>query len=94
MCLYYQKKQRSQPPLEIQLFFQELLTNFVPYISYSMYEESLFVFEKLIALSSDVISESVLKACIVALIDKYTPKSKQFKSTISAFMKFILNPNT
>lgn len=58
-----------------------------------MYEESLFVFEKLIALCSDVINEQVVRACIVALIDKYTPKSKQFKSTISAFMKFILNPN-
>ena len=41
-----------------------------------MYEESLFVFEKLIALCSDVINEQVVRACIVALIDKYTPKSK------------------
>jgi hypothetical protein len=71
----------------------ELLSNFVAYIPYSLYEETLFVFEKLIALSSDVINEKVLQKCIVALIDKYTVKSKQLKNTVSFFMKFLLNQN-
>jgi len=61
----------------------ELLSNFVAYIPYSLFEETLFVFEKLIALCSDVITEKVLQRCIVALIDKYTAKSKQLKSTVS-----------
>lgn len=71
----------------------ELLSNFVSYIPYSLYEETLFVFEKLIALSSDVINEKVLQRCIVALIDKYTVKSKQLKNTVAFFMKFMLNQN-
>lgn len=76
MLRSYQKNQRTQPPVDIQTFFMELLSNFVSYIPYSLYEETLFVFEKLIALSSDVINEKVLQKCIVALIDKYTVKSK------------------
>lgn len=59
-----------------------MLQNFVQYLSYSLYEEVLFVFEKLIALCSDVISEKVLCACIIGLIDKYTMKPKQLKNTV------------
>jgi hypothetical protein len=66
----------------------------VSYLSYSLYEEVLFVFEKLIALCSDVVSEKVLCACIVGLIDKYTMKSKQLKNTVATFMKFLLNMNS
>lgn len=76
MLRHYQKNSRPSPPLDIQYFFLEMLQNFVTYISYSLYEEVLFVFEKLIALCSDVISEKVLSACIIGLIDKYTMKSK------------------
>lgn len=53
-----------------------MLMNFVPYLSYSLYEEILFVFEKLIILSADIITEKVICAGIIGLIDKYTPKSK------------------
>jgi len=38
----------------------ELLQNFVVYVPYSLYEEVLFVFEKLIALCCDVINDKVL----------------------------------
>lgn len=94
MLRHYQKNQRTQPPIDIQYFFLELLQNFVVYMSYSLYEEVLFVFEKLIALCSDVISEKVIRGCIIALIDKYTVKSKQLKLTVHTFMKFLLSPTS
>jgi hypothetical protein len=80
------------PPLDIQRFFSKFLGYFVSYIPYSLYEESLYVFEKLIALSSDVMSEKTLQKCIVALVDKYTAKSKQHRTTMQFFMKFLLSP--
>ena len=79
--------------MDIQVFFLDLLQNFAPYISYSLYEEVLFVFEKLLALCSESINEKVLCSCIVGLVDKYSMKSKQFKNTITTFMKFVLNTN-
>ena len=70
----YQKTQRQQPPVEVQQFFAQMLHNFAQYLAYTPFEDSLFVFEKLTALSSDHISEETLCACIVGLIDKYSMK--------------------
>jgi hypothetical protein len=83
-----------QPPFEIQYFFLELFQNFASYISYSLYEDVLSVFEKLLALCSDVLTEKVIKSCLVALIDKYTMKSKALKATVQNFMKFLLDTNS
>ena len=77
----------------MQYFFLEMMSNFVTYLSYSLYEEVFFVFDKLISLCADLISEHVLKKCIVALVDKYTMKSKQHKQTLTTFMKCLLDVN-
>ena len=61
---------------ELQMFFLEFLENFVKSISYSLYEEVFVVFDRLLQLTGDMLSEKVLKQCIVALVDKYTLKSK------------------
>jgi hypothetical protein len=93
MVRHYQKSQRAQAPIDIQHFFAELLSNFVQYIPYSLYEEIFIVFEKILSLCPDVLTERKLQKCIIAMVDKYTVRSKQHKSTVQNFMKFILNPN-
>jgi hypothetical protein len=90
----YSRQQKVQPPFEAQYFFLELLQNFVSYISYCLYEDVLNVFEKLLTLCSDVLTEKVIKSCLVALVDKYTMKSKALKTTIQNFMKFLLETSS
>ena len=51
-------------------------------ISYCLYEEIFPVFDKLLSLSQDVMTERILKKCIMALIDKYTMKNKAHKQSI------------
>jgi hypothetical protein len=75
---------------ELQYFFLDMLNNFVSYISYCLYEEVFSVFDKLISMCSDVINEKVLTKCIVALVDKYTMKSKAHKSSLALFMKSLM----
>lgn len=70
-----------------------MLSNFVTCLSYSLYEEVFLVFDKLLSLCQDNITDRVLKKCIVALVDKYTMKSKQHKATLSSFMKCLLDVN-
>jgi hypothetical protein len=75
-----------------------MLNNFVSYISYCLYEEVFSVFDKLLSMCNDVINEQVLTKCIVALVDKYTMKSKAHKSSLGLFMKSLIevkmrNPN-
>lgn len=53
-----------------------MLNNFVSYISYCLYDNAFSVFDKLLSMCSDVINEKVVTKCIVALVDKYTMKSK------------------
>jgi hypothetical protein len=53
-----------------------LLSNFVSHISYSLYEEVFPIFDKLLALTGDLVDEQILRKCIVSLVDKYTIKSK------------------
>ena len=73
------------------MFFADLLQNFVTYMSYSLYEEVFSVFDKLLSLTSEVISEKVLKKCIIALVDKYTLKNKSHKNSLMIFMKSLLD---
>ena len=68
------------------MFFLELLGNFVQFMSYSLYEEVFSVFDKLLYLTNDTLTEAVLKKCIVALVDKYTLKSKAHKNSMNNFM--------
>lgn len=75
---------------DLQYFFLDMLGNFVNYISYCLYEEVFSVFDKLISMCSDVINEKVLTKCIVALVDKYTMKSKSHKNSLSQFMKGLM----
>ena len=75
---------------DLQYFFLDMLNNFVGYISYCLYEEVFSVFDKLLTLCSDVVNEKVLTKCIVALVDKYTIKSKAHKSTLQAFVKSLM----
>jgi hypothetical protein len=67
-----------------------MLNNLVSYISYCLYEEIFPVFDKLLQMSSDVINEKTLTKCIVAMVDKYTLKSKAHKTSLTAFMKNLL----
>jgi hypothetical protein len=60
-------------------------------MSYSLYEEVFSVFDKLLLLTGDVISEKILKKCIVGLIDKYTLKSKAHKASLTTFMKSLFD---
>ena len=60
-------------------------------MAYSLYEESFLVFDKLVSLCSEYLNDSVLRKCIVSLVDKYTLKSKQHKSTMQQFMKLLLD---
>ena len=73
------------------MFFLELLGNFVQFMSYSLYEEVFSVFEKLLYLTNDTLTEAVLKKCIVALVDKYTLKSKSHKNSMNNFMKSLMD---
>ena len=67
---------------DLQNFFLDQLNSIVNYISYCLYEEIFPVFDKLLSLSQDVMTEKVLKKCIMALIDKYTMKNKAHKTSI------------
>ena len=67
-----------------------MLNYFINYISYCLYEEVFSVFDKLLAMCQDVINEKVLKKCIIALVDKYTMKSKAHKNSLSVFMKSLM----
>ena len=75
----------------MQTFFLELLEHFVTSLAYSLYEESFAVFDKLLYLTGESISEPVIKKCIVALVDKYTMKSKSHKASMNAFMKTLMD---
>ena len=75
---------------DLQYFFLDMLNNFVGYISYSLYEEVFSVFDKLLSMCSDVINEKVLTKCIIALVDKYTMKSKSHKNSLAVFMKSLM----
>ena len=67
---------------DLQYFFLDQLNSIASYISYCLYEEIFSVFDKLLFLCQDVITEKVLKKCIMALIDKYTMKNKGHKQSI------------
>ena len=60
-------------------------------LSYSLYEEAFAVFDKLLYLVGESISETAIKKCIVALVDKYTLKSKSHKASMASFMKQLMN---
>ena len=75
----------------MQAFFLELLENFVTSLAYSLYEEAFTVFDKLLYLAGEAISQTAIKKCIIALVDKYTLKSKSHKASTSAFMKTLMD---
>ena len=81
----------SSDPLKLQGFFLEMLENFVTSLAYSLYEEAFSVFDKLLYLAGDAINETAIKKCIVALVDKYTLKSKSHKASTATFMKHLMN---
>ena len=60
-------------------------------LAYSLYEEAFNVFDKLLYLAGEAISETAIKKCIVALVDKYTLKSKSHKSSTTTFMKQLMD---
>lgn len=68
-----------------------MLENFVGSLAYSLYEEAFIVFDKLLYLAGETITEPVIKKCIVALVDKYTLKSKSHKASLGAFMKTLMD---
>lgn len=79
-----------QQQADLQYFFLEMLANFAPALSYCLFDEAFIVFDKLLAMCSDVINEKVLTRCILALVDKYTMKSKSQKISQTAFMKMLM----
>jgi hypothetical protein len=78
---------------DLQYFFLGQLNSIVNNISYCLYDEIFPVFDKLLSLSQDVMTERILKKCIMALIDKYTMKSKAHKQSIQQFMKSLMEIN-
>ena len=78
-------------PLKLQDFFLELMENFVTSLAYSLYEEAFSVFDKLLYLAGESVSENAIKKCIVALVDKYTLKSKSHKASMTTFMKTLMD---
>ena len=76
---------------DLQYFFLDQLNSIVNYISYCLYEEIFPVFDKLLSLSQDVMTERILKKCIMSLIDKYTMKNKAHKTSIQTFMKSLMD---
>jgi hypothetical protein len=78
-------------PEELKVFFSVLLSNFVQHISYSLYEEVFPIFDKLLALTGELVDESILRKCIVSLVDKYTIKSKHHKTSLTQFMKTLMD---
>lgn len=79
-----------QAQADLQYFFLEMLNNFVPYVSFCLHEEVFGVFDKLLAMCSDVVNEKVLTRCVSALVDKYTLKTKQHKASLGLFMKLLM----
>lgn len=77
----------------MQYFFLDQLNSIVGYISYCLYEDIFPVFDKLLSLCQDIITEKILKKCILALIDKYTMKNKAQKASIQSFMKSLMDVN-
>ena len=77
--------------MKLQSFFLEMLENFVISLAYSLYEEAFSVFDKLLYLAGEAINEQAIKKCIVALVDKYTLKSKSHKASMTAFMKMLMD---
>ena len=77
--------------MKLQGFFLELLENFVVSLAYSLYEEAFAVFDKLLYLAGEAITEATIRKCIVALVDKYTLKSKSHKSSTATFMKTLMD---
>ena len=67
----------------MKIFFLSFFSNFVQHISYSLYEEVFPIFDKLLALTGDLIDEQILRKCIVSLVDKYTIKSKYHKASLT-----------
>jgi hypothetical protein len=45
---------------DLQYFFLDMLENFAPYISYSLYEEVFSVFDKLLLMCADLMNEKVV----------------------------------
>lgn len=68
-----------------------MLQNFVMSLAYSLYEEAFTVFDKLLYLAGEAINENAIKKCIIALVDKYTLKSKSHKASTNAFMKQLMD---
>ena len=68
-----------------------MLENFVISLAYSLYEEAFSVFDKLLYLSGEAVTESAIKKCIVAFVDKYTLKSKSHKASMTTFMKMLMD---
>jgi hypothetical protein len=81
--------QTSYP--DLQLFFLDMLGSLVDYVSYCLYEDIFPVFEKLLGLCSDILPEAILRKCIIALVDKYTMKSKAQKAAAQNFMKLLID---
>ena len=53
-----------------------MLASFSGYMAFSLYEEIFPVFDKLLKLCQDVITESILRCCVAALVDKCTIRGK------------------
>lgn len=67
-----------------------MLNNFVPYLSYCLYDNAFAVFDKLLSMCADVINDKVVTKCITALVDKYTMKTKPQKNSLTMFMKCLM----
>lgn len=76
---------------DLQYFFSDQLSSIVNYIPYSLNEEVFPVFDKLLYLCQDVMTDPIRKKCIMALIDKYTMKNKAHKASIQSFMKSLMD---
>mmetsp|Transcript_1902 Transcript_1902/g.2665 ORF Transcript_1902/g.2665 Transcript_1902/m.2665 type:complete len:141 (+) Transcript_1902:3668-4090(+) len=76
---------------DLQFFFLDMLNSLLNYMTYCLHEEIFPVFDKLLTLCSEVMTNAVLEKAIHGLIDKYTMKNKAHKQSIQLLVKQLMD---
>ena len=78
-------------PEEVIHLFLELLSSFVPYISFAIYEDVFPIFDKLLAICATVLDENIFLKCLSSLIERYNFKNKSQKQSLQGLTKILIN---
>ncbi len=77
-------------PVDLCPIFLDILQEFVQYISFTLYEDVFPIFDRLLSLCSDILTEEIVEKCIAALVDRYSCKSKSSKNSLQMFTKTLI----